>query len=229
MLAKIWISVLVAALGAGLTGIGLNKGLADKVGFLRAKDAGEDYPTKEMTRVEVAILISFAAVACFAGAMGIFAYVSDVLGILKMNMAMLCLLGAACFDYREHRIPNFFPALLAVSAVLLLGLGVALQQPGAVAYVTAGAISAIACGLFLVVASVITKQGIGAGDIKLICALALMTGVYGIVGTLFFGVVLCSLTAIVGLLLKKIKKDGALPFGPFLFLGYMITLFAIRY
>ena len=146
-----------------------------------------------------------------------------------MIMALLCMMGAACFDYREYRIPNIFPLVMAGGAAVLLLTALFSGMSGAMAYITTGVVAAIGCAIVLVVASALTKQGIGAGDIKLISALALLTGVYCIIGTLFFGVVACSLYAIVALVMKKKKTSSSVPFGPFLLFGYITTLFAISF
>lgn len=222
-------SFVATVLGLGLALIGLNKETTDKISVFRNSDPNESFTSKEISKVEKVVLLVVVAVLCFASTMKIMDKVHDIIGIVKMIVCLLGLLGAACFDYREHRIPNIFPLVIALSAVLLLGLGVLAEQAGAIAYVTTGILSSVVCGLILVVASVITKQGIGAGDIKLICAIALIAGVYTVMGTLFFGVVSCSVYGIIALILKKKSVSSAVPFGPFLLFGYVLTLFLINF
>lgn len=222
-------SFIATALGLGLALVGLNKDVADRISVLRNSDPSESFTSKEISKVEKIILLVVVALLCFASTMKIMDKVHDIIGIIKMLVCLLGLLGAACFDYREHRIPNIFPLSIAIAAVLLLGLGVLAEQVGAIAYITTGVVSSVVCGLILVVASVITKQGIGAGDIKLICAIALIAGVYTVMGTLFFGVLACSIYGIIALILKKKSVSSAVPFGPFLLLGYVLTLFLINF
>lgn len=223
------ISFIATALGLGLALVGLNKNAADRVSVFRNSDPNETFTSKNISKVEKIILLVVVALLCFASTMKIMDKVHDVIGISKMVVCLLGLLGAACFDYREHRIPNIFPLFIVMAAVLLLGLGVLTKQVGAVAYITTGILSSIVCGLILVVASVVTKQGIGAGDIKLICTIALIAGVYAVMGTLFFGVLSCSVYGIIALILKKKSVSSAVPFGPFLLLGYVLTLFIINF
>lgn len=222
-------SFVATVLGLGLALIGLNKETADRISVFRNSDPNELFTSKEISKVEKVVLLVVVAVLCFASTMKIMDKVHDIIGIVKMIVCLLGLLGAACFDYREHRIPNIFPLVIALSAVLLLGLGVLAEQAGAIAYVTTGILSSVVCGLILVVASVVTKQGVGAGDIKLICAIALIAGVYTVMGTLFFGVVSCSVYGIIALILKKKSVSSAVPFGPFLLFGYVLTLFLINF
>lgn len=226
---NILISFFVTLVGMGVALLGLDKAVVEKMPLFRNSDPSELFASKEITKAEKILLLCIVAMMCFFATMKIFDRVGNVLGIIKMLICLLCLLGASCFDYRERRIPNVFPATIAIAAILLLGLGVLLKQEGAVAYITTGVVASVACGLILVVTAVITKQGIGAGDIKLICAIALIAGVYTVMGTLFFGVVLCSIYAIIVLLLRKKSASSAVPFGPFLLLGYVLTLFLINF
>lgn len=222
-------SIFMTVIGTGLALIGLDKARADRIPLFRNSDPEETFLSKEITRIELVVLLGVAAVMSFVASMKVFERVGDPLGIAKMLFCFLCLLGAAAFDYREHRIPNIFPAAIAVAAVVLLGAGVLLGQKGASAYITTGVVAAIVCGLILVLSAAVTKQGIGAGDIKLICAIALIAGVYTVMGMLFFGVLLCSVYAVIVLLLKKKSAGSAVPFGPFLLFGYVITLFVINF
>lgn len=222
-------SLIVTTLGLGIALIGINKDTADRILIFRNSDPDESFTSKEVTKVEKVVLLVIVALLCFASTMKIMDKVQDIIGIFKMIVCLLGLVGAACFDYREHRIPNIFPLVIAIAAVLLLGLGVLAEQVGAVAYITTGVVSSAVCGLILVVASAITKQGIGAGDIKLICAIALIAGVYTVMGTLLFGVIACSMYGIIALILKKKSVSSAVPFGPFLLFGYVLTLFLINF
>lgn len=225
----IFISIIVTVIGIGICALGLDKASAERIPLFRNSNPDEIFTSKEITKAEKIVLLCVVTVLCFVATMRIFDRVGDALGIGKMLICLICLLGASAFDYREHRIPNVFSAVIAISAIVLLGAGVVLGQKNAVAYITTGVVAAVACGLILVVSAAITKQGIGAGDIKLICSIALMAGVYTVMGMLFIGVVLCSVYAIIVLLLKKKSASSAVPFGPFLLFGYVLTLFAIKF
>lgn len=226
---NIIISFFVTVIGMGICVLGLDKTIVERIPLFRNSDPDEIFTSKEIGKFERVILLCIGAVVCFASAMKIFDRVGNALGIAKMLICLLCMIGAAAFDYRERRIPNIFPATMAISAIVLLVAGVVLGQEGAVAYITTGVVAAVICGLILVASAAVTKQGIGAGDIKLICAMALIAGVYAVMGTLFFGVVLCSVYAIFVLLIKKKTASSAVPFAPFLLFGYVLTLFMINF
>ena len=217
------VAILTAAGGAGIAYATVNKEITDKIPFLKSGEA-EAYPSAVLGIIHRLTLILVAALLCGVAGWKIVDSVSDGLGIARMLILVLAMAGAACVDYRERRIPNFFPGILALSAIVLLGLGLVLQKDGAIAYITTNFLSAVCCAVFLFLAAALSKQGIGAGDIKLVAALAMIGGVYAVIGTLLFGVTLCCVGAVICLVTKKKNLSGSLPFGPFLFVGLIVSV-----
>ena len=217
------VGLLSAAGGAGIAYATVNKQITDSIRFLKAKD-GETYTSLPLGKIHRTALILAVAVMCAICGFKIMRSASNVLGIARMLILVLSMAGAACVDYREHRIPNFFPGIMALSAMVLLLLGMLIQQDGAVAYITTNFLAAVCCAIFLFLAAALSRQGIGSGDIKLVTSLALIGGVYAVIGTLLFGVTLCCVGAVVCLITKKKNLSGSLPFGPFLFVGMVISV-----
>ena len=226
---KYCISLIVSCVVLLLSKIALDHKISNKIALFAIKHNEDEYISKSFASFWQWTISVLLMLVTFFSMLEIQSKVFSALGIIKMAISTICMIGAACFDLREHRIPNFFPAFLAISALILLALGFILDETSAIAYVVSSGFAAIGCVVFLLVASALTKGGIGAGDIKLIGALALMSGVYTIIGTLFFGVVSCSVTTLVALILKKKKMSSAVPFGPFLLLGYIVTLFLVNF
>jgi leader peptidase (prepilin peptidase)/N-methyltransferase len=90
--------------------------------------------------------------------------------------------------------------------------------------------AAVGFGLYYAIAEIsfrlLGKQGMGGGDIKLMAMAGALTGWKGVLLTTFAG----SLSgAVIGLVViaRKGKSEGGtyIPFGPFLILGILITLF----
>lgn len=170
-------------------------------------------------------LLSAALALCGGGTMWqIMRRAADTVSVIALSVSFLCLLGSGCVDFLEHRIPNLFPAVLGCGAVVLLGWALLSGQDGAIGYAVSAGMACAVCAVGLVIASALSGGGIGAGDVKLVSALALMVGVTVICRTLFFGMTLCALTA-AGLLAsrKKTRKDGV-PFAPFLLFGFVFGL-----
>ena len=107
---------------------------------------------------------------------------------------------------------------------MCLSIGYFSSQEGATAYIFSSVFASIAVAIFMIVASLLTRQGIGMGDIKLLTALALLGGVNTIGWTLIFGVAVCAVAAVFFLITKKKTVRGTMPFGPFILIGYIITI-----
>ena len=79
-------------------------------------------------------------------------------------------------------------------------------------------------GLFYLIA-LVSRGGMGGGDIKLIAMIGAFMGWKLILVTIFAAVLLGSLVAVALLILRLKGRKDMIPFGPFLALGAFITLF----
>ncbi len=84
--------------------------------------------------------------------------------------------------------------------------------------------SVIGFGLLFIIA-IISKGGMGGGDIKLFALLGLFFGWKGIFLILFFASLFGSVVGILLLILKKVKRKQHIPFGPFIVLAALVVLF----
>lgn len=226
---KIILSIIMAIVCSYLAIVTLDIDKAKKFKFFYSPEKSEDY--KEVTLKHNKILLGsiLVFVIAFCTTMRIFSGVSNVLNICKMLTALFVLTGSACFDYREQRIPNIFPLVLSVSGMLFLIVGLITKQDGAISYMVSSAFATFGCMIGLIIVSVLTNKGIGAGDVKLMGALAITGGVYLICGVLFFSVFLCAIVAVVLLLSKKKTLKEVIPFGPFIYMGYIVSIFTSIY
>ena len=217
------VAIVIAALCASISYITLDKTLSNKTIILRPRDSEEAANKVISINQRYIISIGIFVVTTVAS---IFLVTKNVewLGILKMSIGMVCLSGAACNDYRDYRIPNIFPLTIAISAIACLSIGYFTSQEGATAYIFSSVFAAVVVVIFMIVASLLTRRGIGMGDIKLLTALALLGGVNTIGWTLIFGVAVCAVVAVFFLITKKNTVKGTMPFGPFIFIGYIITI-----
>lgn len=217
------------AICCGIVAYGtLNKEIADKVKMLHIMGTPAE-KSKEMNQIQVVGISILVSILCYGAVAMLFIHTIEVINRLKMVISLICITGAACNDYREQRIPNIFPFTMVVSGVILLAVGYFVSQNGAVAYI----VSSITATFFVIagmaIAAVLTKKGIGIGDIKLLGAVALTGGVYTVGSTMFFGMIACFIVAVVLLLSKKKTMKESLAFGPFIFVGYIISIYTSIY
>ena len=71
----------------------------------------------------------------------------------------------------------------------------------------------------------ISRRGIGGGDVKFMAAAGLYLGIYGVLPAMLYGSILAGLTGITLIIIKKIGRKDSIPLAPFLFAGILITVF----
>ena len=120
-------------------------------------------------------------------------------------------------DLETRRIPNVI--VLPAAAIVLAA--VAVLRPGHAVEAVAAALAAAA---FFVVPSIITKDGVGFGDVKLAFLLGAALG-RGVAPALLLG---CLAVSFVGVVLivrhGSAARKTALPFAPFLALGAVVAV-----
>lgn len=146
------------------------------------------------------------------------------LALVKLVIAGVILGAAAITDGMTHRIPN--PLVLSGLVGRLLFL-----VPDRLADRDMFLVETFAAGLAFFVfllsgllLAILTKRGIGMGDVKLLAVLAAWLGLEGTFYSLMFGMFFCMLAAVFMLLLRKMTLKDSLPFGPFLYLGYITAM-----
>ncbi|MBI3815576.1 MAG: prepilin peptidase [Nitrospinae bacterium] len=134
--------------------------------------------------------------------------------------AILCtsLIIIAFIDL-EHKI---IPDVITIPGILI-GLTVSFTMPHITALNSIKGLL-IGGGLFYV-AAVLSRGGMGGGDIKLIAMIGSFLGWKTTLLTIFLGSFIGSIVGITLMVLKKKGRKDMIPFGPFLSLGAIISIF----
>lgn len=128
------------------------------------------------------------------------------------------LLTASLIDLDHQIIPDQI-------SLFLVGAGLLLQALHSTGALIDGIIGGLLGGGLLLVLAVLSKGGMGGGDVKLITGIGIFLGWKLLLVCLFFSFVMGSLVGL-GLILAKNKDmKTAVPFGPFLSAGAMIAIF----
>ena len=131
------------------------------------------------------------------------------------------LLVVAFIDFDHAIIPNriTYPGML-------LGLGFSVWagpiRPLWGSAFLASLVGLVAGGLFLYLVALISKGGMGGGDIKLIAMIGAFVGWQGALFTIFVGACIGSLVGITLMLLGQKGRKDKIPFGPYLALGALL-------
>ena len=144
-------------------------------------------------------------------------HVKAVLPLTLIFILTSCLILISLIDYKKQIIPDGLVGVIAVSGALYN----LLYAPQDVVDMLFGGVFGFAVMLLIFV---ISRGGMGGGDVKLSAAVGLWLGVEG---TLLFLLLAFIMGGVISLLLlvSGIKSKGdAIPFGPFLCLAAFITV-----
>lgn len=153
----------------------------------------------------------------------------ELTGLRPATAALAWAAGAAVVlgatDLIGHRLPDrvTYPAVVGCAAALLVDAAV-LGTWGALARAAAAAV--VAAGL-AALGWLVSPQGLGLGDVKLLGLLGLLLGWFGwgvLVAGVFLGLLAGTLVSIVLLLTRRVGWRTALPFAPPLMAGAVLAL-----
>ena len=139
--------------------------------------------------------------------------------------AVLVLLLATDLDQRL--LPNEFtlPAIPIVLVIDIAGLNPLVPVAD---LPIALAVALIIPGILLLVSIPFGAGAIGLGDIKLLVSVGLLAGAYRLFIGVLYGALLAGAVIILLLVLRRITLKTFIPFGPFLIIGALWTIFAIH-
>jgi len=164
------------------------------------------------------VIIIFVWLVAFTGELSAFSMIRYALLIIFGYIAM-------ALDINTKQIPNKL-VLIMVTGWLLLIIpmifldienGILLLADSVYGLLTGG-------GLFLLV-YLISKKGLGGGDVKFMAAAGLYLGFSETIPVILYGTVLAAIAGFILILLKKIGRKDTMPLAPFLFIGIMIIVF----
>ena len=145
--------------------------------------------------------------------------------LAAVNFAVVytVVLISGIIDFYCHKIPNFVLFAGVGVRILILLLMVFLYREIFVNELIMSLVGCIASLLVMLLISILSKQGIGYGDVKLYACLGLYLGIIDTYYVLFYAVLLAALYAAYVLLSKKGDRKTRIPFGPFTYLGFVLV------
>lgn len=132
---------------------------------------------------------------------------------------------ASVSDLTVRKIPNGIVLAMLASWAFVMVIQILSGTESAAALIVHSASGfAAGGGLFLLV-YVISRKGLGGGDVKFMAAAGLFLGLGGTVAAIFLGTMLAAIFGGVMILLKKINRKDAIPLAPFLYAGILVAVF----
>lgn len=119
-------------------------------------------------------------------------------------------------DIKEKSVSNKAIVFMAAAGLLCAGITVSLDV------ILRSVICAAATGSVAFVTELLSRGGLGRGDVLILAAVGLYVGDLSILMIVFVSLAALCLFSIAGLIFKKINMHSRLPYIPFLLLGVII-------
>jgi len=157
----------------------------------------------------------------------VYIHTFDVFVFIKHFVLLIFSHAVAVTDLREKRIPNKWVLAMIVTWLIITipqifwninNISIILFQSG-IGFLAGG-------GMFLFL-YIISRKGVGGGDVKFMAAAGLYLTLYRLMSTIVYGSILAGLTALILLITKRVKKNDAIPLVPFLYIGIIISMFFV--
>lgn len=142
----------------------------------------------------------------------------------KLGAALLGVSAAGLADFYIHIIPNRFLLYTCAARVLIFAGELLGGRPDWKQSLLNSVIGFSLAFVILLLFSCLTRQGMGMGDVKLIAVLGFLGGIGSVVNTLVCALLLCVAVSAVLLARKRKGLKDKIPFGPFIYFGYVATL-----
>lgn len=147
---------------------------------------------------------------------------TGMLALCRQNVVALVLFSAMIIDYKTRIIPNILILSALGSGTLILILEFIFTREAFLTSLIMSIAGLISCVVLFYVLSRLTKDGMGMGDVKLISAMGFLLGLSYTLYAVLFSLMICTVVSIVLLFGKKKDKNDSIPFGPFMFFGYIL-------
>ena len=133
-------------------------------------------------------------------------------------------------DFKFMIIPNKMLLIMLVLGIASYAAECIVYSSEIAAIATSALLGLAICFIIFYIGKLISRKGMGMGDIKLAAIIGFFMGLDMAIGILFWTMILSALTGIVLIIAKKAKGKTKIPLAPFFFLGTIVSyiLYAIN-
>lgn len=148
----------------------------------------------------------------------------DAFTLLMQGTLLIFGYLAALGDYREMRVPNQLVLAMLCIWVFLMVPQLFFHTEKALFTLVSSVIGAVMSGVLFLLVYVVSRKGLGGGDVKLMAASGLYLGVENVLSAMLYGSVFAAGFGIIMLLRKKIGPRDPIPLVPFLYAGMLASM-----
>ncbi len=163
-----------------------------------------------------------------AAVYGLLTYTAKQFSLIQLTEMVILWQGLLLVSYTDikvKKIPN--KVLLVLLCVRVVGMAGEILIDGRKwdIIVLSSVIGMAVGGVIILICMILSRGGIGAGDLKLYAIIGFFCSTEGLAIIMVYSIIFAALTGIVLLIFKKAKMKSTLPMGPFIFAG--LTLFLV--
>lgn len=148
----------------------------------------------------------------------------DAFPMLLRLMILIFGYIAAIMDIRKQLVSNSLVLSMVGAWALVMAPQLFLRSED-ISYILISSLVGMAiAGAVLVTVYLISRHGLGGGDVKFMTAAGLYLGLGGVMPSLVMGSLLAAIAGVTLILMKKMDKKGSIPLIPFLYVGIVMTL-----
>lgn len=132
---------------------------------------------------------------------------------------------ASMRDLLDKRVPNRLIGWMVTAWALIMAPQFFFHTEEALRLLFSGGLGFLMGGGLFLLVYLVSRGGLGGGDVKLMAAVGLYLGFRDVLKVMLYGSILASLTGGGMILLKKIGRKDSIPLVPFLYIGILLTIF----
>ena len=190
---------------------------------------GEKYPARQGGKLPGAALPYSVLMMIAAVGLSLFItlfYGENTFLFTLKRVVMLALLWPVAYtDLTAYRIPNLFIAAGLTARTAILAAEFIWERDALFPCLLTEVIAAAVLFLVALLCTVVVKNSIGGGDMKLFVVMGLLLGVQGTWGAIFLSLIVSFIVAVALLVTRKKSRKDAIPFGPALAVGTYLSIF----
>lgn len=192
------------------------------------KEAVDDSNNKQLVGRELYIWMGISALVSLAAGLLIYDKTTSLLSFYKIVFIYLVTSVIAITDVKLRIIPNIVTLFLLIGGVIfhLTDIIILHNQTDIISQILIyNVIASVVVVIVLWVLSLVTRSGMGFGDIKYLGALCFTGGITLLLVSLSVSLICSLVVGIACVVRKKKKMKDTIPFGPFIMLGVVACIF----
>lgn len=192
----------------------------------KGKEVSEEVSFKEVFQKKM-IIYSVLMVILTIGAAVLYCiyYEDNSIFVNIKRLALLCIIWPLAYiDFATYRIPNAFIIFGLILRVAIFPFELLFSTGSVWMTLLSEIIAAAALFIAAILCSVVVKDSIGFGDIKLFIVMGLFLSLEGIWGAIFSSLIISFFISVFVLITKKKSRKDAIPFAPAIVIGTYLSV-----